>query len=57
MANLKDLRFITDIHIVKHVMFDYDYRNVRVVNARFEIMMKLWKLLVENGAGDVSFAL
>jgi len=57
MVNLKVLRCIKDIHIVKHAMFDYGCQNVSGANARFEIMMKRWKLLVENGVGDVSFAL
>ena len=57
MVNLKDLRCIKDIRIVKHVMFDCGYQNASDANARFEIMMRRWRLLVENGVGDVSFVL
>ena len=57
MVNLKDLRCIKDIHIVKHAMFDCGCQNASDVNARFEIMMRQWKLLVENGVGDASFVL
>ena len=57
MVNLKDLRYIKDIHIVKHAMFDCGCQNASDVNARFEIMMRRWRLLVGNGVGDVSFAL
>jgi hypothetical protein len=57
MMNLKVLRCIKDIHIVKHAMFGCGCQNASDANARFEIMMKRWRLLVENGVGDVSFAL
>jgi hypothetical protein len=33
------------------------YQNASSANARFEIMMKQWRLLEENGVGDISFAL
>ena len=56
MVNLKALRYIKDIHIVRHAMFDCGYQNASGANARFEIMMRQWRLLVENGVGDVSFA-
>ena len=56
MANLKALRCIKDIHIVKHAMFDSGCQNVSGANAQFEIMMRRWRLLVENGVGDVLFA-
>ena len=57
MVNLKDLRSIKDIRIVKHVMFDCDCQNASGANAQFGIMMRRWRLLVENGVGDVSFVL
>ena len=57
MVNLKVLRCIKDIHIVKRAMSDCGCQNASGANARFEIMMRRWKLLVENGVGDVSFAL
>ena len=57
MVNLKASQCIKDTHIVKHVMSDCGYQNVNCANARFEIMMKLLKLLVENGVGDGLFAL
>ena len=57
MVNLKVLRYIKDIHIVKHVMFDYGCQSASGANARFEIMMRRWRHLAENGVGDVSFAL
>ena len=55
--NLKVLRCIKDIHIVKHAMFDCSCQNASGANAQFEIMMRRWRLLVVNDVGDVSFAL
>ena len=57
IVNLKDLRRIKDIRIVKHVMFDCCCQNASSANARFEIMMRRWRLLMENGVRDVSFVL
>ena len=57
MANLKDLLCIKAIRIVKLAMFDCGCQNASDANARFEIMMRQWRLLVENGVGDVSFVL
>ena len=57
MVNLKVLRSIKDIHIVKHATFDCGYQNANAANGRFEIMIRRWKLLVGNGVGDVSFVL
>jgi hypothetical protein len=57
MVNLKVLRFTKGIRIVKHATFDYGCRNASGADARFEIMMRPWRLSVENGVGDVSFAL
>ena len=43
--------------LLKHDMFDCGCQSASGANARFEIMMRRWRVLVENGVGDVSFAL
>ena len=57
MVNSKVLPSIKDTHIVKLAMFDCVFQNVNDANAQFEIMMRRWRLLVENGVGDVLFVL